>query len=84
MMVGALSLVAMLLWALPGQTAETLKIGYIGNFSWIIAGDAFYAAKLAVDEINKVGGIQGRQVDVVKATNPGKTFIPVNKLRKGQ
>ncbi len=81
-MVGALILVAMLLWALPGQTAETLKIGYIGNFSWIIAGDAFYAAKLAVDEINKAGGIQGSQVELLSEDSRGQTPLATAAYKK--
>ena len=81
-MVSALGLVVMLLGALPAQSAETFKIGYIGNFSWAIAGDAYYAAKLAVDEINKAGGIQGKQVELLSEDSRGQTPLATAAYKK--
>lgn len=80
--VGALVLMAAWLWALPGQAAETIKIGYIGNFSSVISGDAFYAAKLAVDEINKAGGIQGRQLELLNEDSRGQTPLATAAYKK--
>lgn len=82
MMVGALTLVAMLFCPFPAQTAETLKIGYIGNFSSVIPGDAFYAAKLAVDEINKAGGIQGKQLEILSEDSRGQTPLATAAYKK--
>jgi branched-chain amino acid transport system substrate-binding protein len=75
-------LVATLFWVLPGQAAETIKMGYIGNFSWPVAADAFYAAQLAVDEINKAGGIQGRQVELLKEDSRGQTPMAAAAYKK--
>ncbi len=75
-------LMAAWLWALPGQTAETIKIGYIGNLGSPIPGDAFYAAKLAVDEINKAGGIQGRQLEILSEDSRGQTPLATAAYKK--
>lgn len=78
----AVGVVAILLWIGPGQAAESIKMGYIGNFSWPVAADAFYAAKLAVDEINKAGGIQGRQVELLSEDSRGQTPMATAAYKK--
>jgi branched-chain amino acid transport system substrate-binding protein len=48
--------------------AANLKIGYVGGITGACAGLTSYAIKamkLATDEINKSGGILGRQVEVI-------------------
>lgn len=78
----AVGVVAILFWVGPGQAAESIKMGYIGNFSWPVAADAFYAAKLAVEEINKAGGIQGRQIELMSEDSRGQTPMATAAYKK--
>jgi branched-chain amino acid transport system substrate-binding protein len=82
LLLGIVGLAAMMLWVEPGQTAESIKMGYIGNFSWPVAADAFYAAKLAVDEVNKAGGIQGRTVELLSEDSRGQTPMATAAYKK--
>jgi branched-chain amino acid transport system substrate-binding protein len=62
----------------PAFAADTLKIGVVAPLTGPGAESGTYqtqGAKLAVEEINKAGGILGRQVELVieddQTTNPG-------------
>jgi branched-chain amino acid transport system substrate-binding protein len=64
-------------WA-PAQAAEPLKIGMVAPITGVGAESGLYqtqGAKLAVQEVNKAGGVLGRQVELVieddQTTNPG-------------
>jgi len=61
-----------------GRAAEPLKIGMVGHVTGPLAESGLYGiqgAKLAVEEINKAGGLLGRQIELVieddQTTNPG-------------
>jgi len=66
----------------PGKPVETIKIGYIGNFSWAVAADAFYAARLAVDEVNKAGGILGRPLELMSEDTRGQAPLATAAYKK--
>jgi branched-chain amino acid transport system substrate-binding protein len=75
----AAGLVAGLLWSAPAaNAADTLKIGVVAPMTGPVAESGKYqtqGAKLAVEEINKAGGILGRQVELIieddQSSNPG-------------
>ena len=77
--VASLCLVAaMCLSVLSAQAAETLKIGMIAPSTGTFAESGRYevwGAKLAAEEVNKAGGVLGRQIELVveddQTTNPG-------------
>jgi branched-chain amino acid transport system substrate-binding protein len=61
-----------------GRAAEPLKIGMVTAVTGPLAESGLYriqGAKLAVEEINKAGGLLGRQIELVieddQTTNPG-------------
>src|SRR5580704_9372381 len=69
-----------------GRGAEPLKIGMVVAVSGPVAESGLYriqGAKLAVEEINKAGGLLGRQIELVieddQTTNPG-TVLAFSKL----
>src|ERR1700694_5114532 len=62
----------------PVLRAEPLKIGVVAPMTGPVAESGKYqtqGAKLAVEEINKAGGVLGRQIELVieddQSTNPG-------------
>jgi branched-chain amino acid transport system substrate-binding protein len=64
-----------------GRGAEPLKIGMVVAVSGPVAESGLYriqGAKLAVEEINKAGGLLGRQIELVieddQTTNPGSVL----------
>jgi len=65
---------------------EPLRIGFLGGLSGRVAdlGEAGRnGAQIAVEEINKAGGIDGRSVELVvrdDAQTPGKAIAAVNEL----
>lgn len=77
---------AILLTATNVEAADTIKIGMVvpltgpGAFSGQLQSQGF---KLAVDEVNKAGGILGKQIETVveddQTTNPG-TVLAFSKL----
>jgi branched-chain amino acid transport system substrate-binding protein len=77
--VATLCLVAVLsLGALSAKAAETLKIGVIAPSTGTAAEIGrceVWGAKLAAEEVNKAGGVLGRQIELVveddQTTNPG-------------
>src|SRR5208282_5096307 len=80
------SLVSLSLWLIAAgligwtsaQAAEPLKIGMVAPITGTGAESGLYqtrGAQLAVQEVNKAGGVLGRQVELVieddQTTNPG-------------
>jgi len=64
-----------------GRGAEPLKIGMVAALTGPLAESGLYriqGAKLAVEEINKAGGLLGRQIELVieddQTTNPGSVL----------
>ena len=64
-----------------GRAAEPLKIGMVASVNGPAAESGLYwiqGAKLAVEEINKAGGLLGRQIELVieddQTTNPGSVL----------
>jgi branched-chain amino acid transport system substrate-binding protein len=64
-----------------GRAAEPLKIGMVTSVTGPLAESGLYriqGAKLAVEEINKAGGLLGRQIELVieddQTTNPGSVL----------
>ncbi len=73
-----------------GRAAEPLKIGMVTAVTGPLAESGLYriqGAKLAVEEINKAGGLLGRQIELVieddQTTNPG-VVLAFSKLAGGQ
>jgi branched-chain amino acid transport system substrate-binding protein len=64
-----------------GRSAEPLKIGMVAGVTGSLAEPGLYqvqGAKLAVEEINKIGGVFGRPIELViednQSTNPGSVL----------
>jgi branched-chain amino acid transport system substrate-binding protein len=80
-----LVLVVMLI-AGPGYAAEKpIKIGFVYIMSGPAATYGQFAkqgAELAIDEINKVGGINGRKVEGVFEDDTGKSDVGIRLIRK--
>ncbi len=74
------------LCGLPAAAADTIKIGLVSEITGPNAEAGSYTvngAKLALDEINKAGGVLGKQIELViednQSTNPG-TVLAISKL----
>ena len=72
--------------SLPAAAADTIKIGLVNEASGANAEAGTYTAngaRLALDEINKAGGVLGKQVELRlednQSTNPG-TVLAFSKL----
>lgn len=66
-------------------SGDTIKIGYVSDLSgstalWGQAG--LNGAKLAVEDINKAGGVLGHQIEVVAGDGKGDPTDSVNALKK--
>ena len=63
---------------------NTYKIGFVGPMSGSLAKyGAYEAVKLAQDEINAIGGINGKQLEIIYEDGKGNAndaIIVVNKL----
>jgi branched-chain amino acid transport system substrate-binding protein len=59
-------------WAASPDTTGPIKIGFMGNMSAPFSLSAKGAAAMAVDEINKAGGIQGRQIKLIVEDTKGE------------
>ena len=59
-------------WAAGPDTTGPIKIGFMGNMSAPSSLSAKGAATMAVDEINKAGGIQGRQIKLIVEDTKGE------------
>ncbi len=70
----ALALLAIALIAIPAfaQTGGTIKIGGIWTLSDITGKQGSAAALLAVEEINKAGGVNGKMLELIIADDEGK------------
>jgi len=73
----------------PAQAADPIKIGLMAESSGPNAEAGVYqinGAKMALEEINKAGGVLGRQIDLRiednQSTNPG-SVLAVSKLTSG-
>jgi branched-chain amino acid transport system substrate-binding protein len=60
------------LWAATPDTKGPIKIGFMGNLSSPSSLSAKAAAMLAVDEMNKAGGILGRPVTLIIEDTKGE------------
>lgn len=54
------------------QAADTIKIGFMANMSTAPCKSSLAAAKMAVDEINAVGGINGKKVELISEDTTGQ------------
>lgn len=52
-------------------SGSTIKIGVVGNFEDPLSAPIRYGARLAVEEINAAGGINGRQIELVEREDYG-------------
>lgn len=70
----------------PEQAAETIKVGVVGPMTGSAADMGlpfFQGVKLAADEINKAGGIAGKQIELIQVddqADPSKSVTAVKKL----
>ena len=70
--VGVLMFMAAGAWAAGPDTTGPIKIGFMGNLSAPSSLSAKAAATLAVDEMNKTGGIQGRHIQLIIEDTKGE------------
>lgn len=82
----ALGLALLIANPTAGQAADTIKIGMVVPLTGSIADAGHYGvqgAKLAVEEVNKAGGVLGRQIELVieddQSLNPA-TVLAFTKL----
>jgi branched-chain amino acid transport system substrate-binding protein len=68
----AVLLTATGLWAAAPETTGPIKIGFMGNLSAPSSLSAKAAAMMAVDEMNKAGGILGRPVKLIVEDTKGE------------
>ncbi len=69
----------------PGLAAEPIKLGFVYIMSGPFATYGQFAkqgAELAVEEINKAGGIQGRMVEAYFEDSTGKPDVALRVIRK--
>src|SRR3974390_3035145 len=76
----------MLLQGMPARAADPIKIGMVIPLTGSIAESGKYGiqgAKLAIEEVNKAGGVLGRPLELVieddQSANP-TTILAFNKL----
>ena len=66
---GFVAILFSFLWVLPVQAAEPIKIGFLhtlsGGVGQVYGVPDLEGVKIAVDDINKAGGIMGRQVALI-------------------
>jgi branched-chain amino acid transport system substrate-binding protein len=65
-------LLAVGVWAATPDTTGPIKIGFMGNLSSPSSLSSRAAAQMAVDEMNKAGGIQGRQIKLIVEDTKGE------------
>lgn len=69
-------------WAASPDTTGPIKIGFMGNMSSPSSLSSKGAATMAVDEINKAGGIQGRQIKLIVEDTKGEIPKCVESYKK--
>ena len=84
-LVGVLAILVMV--AVSSHAEETtIKIGFVGDFDGVTKDycqGSYQAAQIAVDEINKAGGLLGRPVELIKrdaGPDPEKHNIAFNSI----
>jgi len=79
------------MWAAPSPAAgaaaakNPVKIGYVGGFTGVVAdlGTAHIGgAKLAVEDVNKAGGINGRALELVIYDDAGDPTTSVTRVQR--
>jgi len=81
-MMVAFLLMAAGVWAAGPDTTGPIKFGFMGNLSAPSSLSAKAAATMAVDEINKAGGIQGRQIKLIVEDTKGEIPKCVESYKK--
>ncbi len=69
-------------WAAAPDATGPIKVGFMGNLSSPSSLSAKAAATMAVDEINKAGGIQGRQIKLFVEDTKGEIPKCVESYKK--
>jgi branched-chain amino acid transport system substrate-binding protein len=72
LILGVLMFMAAGAWAAGPDTTGPIKIGFMGNLSAPSSLSAKAAATMAVDEMNKTGGILGRQIKLIVEDTKGE------------
>lgn len=68
-----------------GSTAAVVKIGLVAPFEGryrAIGYEAIYAARLAIREINRAGGVNGLRVELVALNDDGDPLMAAEQARK--
>jgi branched-chain amino acid transport system substrate-binding protein len=72
----AIMIIALVVWSAPriAQAADTIKLGEIQTYSRLTSFTLPYRNgwQLALEEINKSGGVLGRQLEVISRDDAGK------------
>jgi branched-chain amino acid transport system substrate-binding protein len=69
----------------PSQAAEPIKIGFVTDLTgmaYLLAKDNSDGAKMAVEEINKGGGVLGRQLELIIRDSALKTDMGIAAARE--
>src|SRR5215467_7103708 len=84
------ALLATAVVAAPALAADTIKIGLVNETTGPNAEAGVYTvngARIALDEINKAGGILGKQVELLlednQSTNPGSVLAYTKLVGEG-
>lgn len=84
----AISICAAMLFAFAAQAEGTIKLGFITVTSGPLKGPgepAIAAVEIAVEEINTAGGVNGKQIEIVKfdsASDPKQAALAARTLAK--
>jgi branched-chain amino acid transport system substrate-binding protein len=81
----ATAAVAVLIGVSAASAAESIKVGVVVPITSVLApyGTPFVEAmKLAVDDVNKAGGIDGRQIELLVEDSQASNTVAINALNK--
>jgi branched-chain amino acid transport system substrate-binding protein len=81
-----LGITVLIIQAMPAaaQPAKTYKVGYIGGLTGPLAFQALPAlagTKYAIEEANKAGGFQGRQVEIISKDGKERPDVSLSEAR---
>jgi len=83
--IGFITFLSFLLLTLPAQAAEPIKFGFLhslsGGVGQVYGVPDLAGVKIAIDEINKAGGILGRPLEVISRDDKLKAEVGVREAK---